>query len=62
MMYNGNLDIICGLPLEEVVLQQLDWNGLSAYKNANKISWKVCQNDSDVAGYVRNVDHFYQVC
>ncbi len=61
MLYNGNLDIICGLPLNEAMLQQLDWYGLSEYRTANKFSWKVTPNDSDVAGYVRNVHNFYQV-
>ncbi len=61
MIYNGNLDIICGLPLEEAVLQELDWLGLPAYKAANKFAWRVEQNDSDVAGYVRTVRNLYQV-
>ena len=61
MIYNGQLDMICGVSSEEAVLQVLDWYGLSEYLNANKFSWKVSPNDTEVAGYVRNVDNFYQV-
>ena len=61
MIYNGNLDIVCGLPPEEAMLQTLDWNGLPDYRAAQKQVWRVLPNDTDVAGYVRHVQRLYQV-
>ncbi|OQV21672.1 putative serine carboxypeptidase CPVL [Hypsibius exemplaris] len=61
LLYNGQLDIICGLPLTEAYLQNLDWSGKDAYKNASRSVWKVDESDDQVAGYVRQVDKFYQV-
>ena len=61
MIYNGQLDIICGLPLTEAYLQQLAWKNSEAYKKADRLVWKVTPNDTEVAGYVRIVGNFSQV-
>ncbi len=61
MLYNGNLDIICGLPLDEATLRQLEWDGQDEYKAAPRLVWKVSENDTDVAGYVRHARSLYQV-
>ncbi len=61
MIYNGNLDVVCGVPLEEATLQTLDWDGLPEYRSAQKQIWKVSPNDTEVAGYVRHVRNLYQV-
>lgn len=62
MLYNGQLDIIVANPLTEALLQTVDWRGLQAYKAAQRTVWKVNADDDEVAGYVRQVDNFYQVC
>ncbi|XP_055334686.1 probable serine carboxypeptidase CPVL [Paramacrobiotus metropolitanus] len=61
LIYNGQLDIICGLPLTENYINQMDWSGADAYKTAKKIIWKVDDTDKEVAGYVRQVNKFFQV-
>lgn len=62
MIYNGQLDIIIAVPLTEAWLQTVEWSGLPRYKTADRLIWKVNPSDSEVAGYVRQVDNFYQVC
>ena len=61
MVYNGALDIICGLPLAEAMLQSLEWAGSAEYFAAPKIQWKVNAADKEVAGYVRLARNLYQV-
>eukprot|EP00049_Salpingoeca_infusionum_P026922 m.28964 g.28964 ORF g.28964 m.28964 type:complete len:478 (-) comp9099_c0_seq1:189-1622(-) len=61
LIYNGQLDLIVGVPLTEAYLPTVEWSGQSDFKNANKTIWKVQQSDDEVAGYVRNVDQFTQV-
>ncbi|XP_071108886.1 probable serine carboxypeptidase CPVL isoform X2 [Haliotis cracherodii] len=61
LIYNGQLDIIIAVPLTEAWLQTVQWKGLEKYKKAPKLIWKVNPNDTDVAGYVRQVGNFYQV-
>lgn len=61
MVYNGALDIICGLPLAETMLQSLEWSGSAEYSVAPKIHWKVHPSDKEVAGYVRQARNLYQV-
>ena len=62
MIYNGQLDIIIAVPLTEVWLQTVQWKGLVDYKNAQRLIWKINPSDSEVAGWVRQVDNFFQVC
>ena len=61
MLYNGNLDIIVGVPLTESYLRVLDWPGQEAYLKAKRQIWKVHDTDVDVAGYVKEVGKFQQV-
>jgi vitellogenic carboxypeptidase-like protein len=61
MIYNGQLDIICGLPLTETYLAQLTWKNSDAYKTADRSIWKVHPSDTEVAGYVREAGDFLQV-
>ncbi|GAU99438.1 hypothetical protein RvY_10443 [Ramazzottius varieornatus] len=64
MLYNGQLDIICALPLTENFLSKLEWKRAEEYKKANKFVWKVQKDDVEAAGYVRMVGSsppFYQV-
>lgn len=61
MIYNGQLDIIIAVPLTEAWLQTVKWSGLERYKKADRLVWKVKDTDTEVAGYVRQVDNFYQV-
>jgi vitellogenic carboxypeptidase-like protein len=61
LMYSGQLDIIVAAPLTENFLQSVDWSKADQYKKADRFIWKVSEQDSDIAGYVRQVDQFYQV-
>lgn len=61
MLYNGQLDIIVGVPLTERFLQVLPWSKLQAYLNAERTVWKINSADTEVAGYIRQVDSFMQV-
>jgi vitellogenic carboxypeptidase-like protein len=61
LLYNGQLDIICGLPLTEAYVQKLNWSGAAAYNNASRTVWKVDEADEEVAGYVRQVNQFFQI-
>ncbi|XP_064401449.1 probable serine carboxypeptidase CPVL isoform X2 [Halichondria panicea] len=58
LLYNGQLDIIVGVPLTESMLQVLQWSGRDAYLKADRQVWKI---GDDVAGYVRTVNKFMQV-
>ena len=48
--------------LTERSLLTMDWKGSQAYRRAHKKVWKIFQSDNEVAGYVRRVDKFHQVC
>ncbi len=61
LLYNGNVDLICPLVATEGTLATLQWNSLPLYRSASKQSWKVNSTDSDVAGYVRQVENLIQV-
>lgn len=61
MMYTGQLDIIVAIPLTEAFLMTVPWTGLDRYKTADRMVWKINSSDKEVAGYVRQVDNFYQV-
>ncbi len=45
--------------MTERFLQVLEWSGQSKYLKANKTVWKI---GDDLAGYIRAVNNFYQVC
>lgn len=61
LIYNGQLDIIVAAPLTERSLMAMNWKGSQDYKKAERKVWKVLKSDPEVAGYVRQVDSFYQV-
>lgn len=62
MFYNGQLDIIIPVPMTEAFLLTVPWSGLQKYLAADRMIWKVNPSDREVAGYVRQVGNFYQVC
>ncbi|KAK7110316.1 probable serine carboxypeptidase CPVL [Littorina saxatilis] len=61
MIYNGQLDIIIAVPLTEAWLQTVQWTGLPDYLKAERQIWKINPSDTEVAGWVRQVQNFYQV-
>ncbi|KAI0226670.1 putative serine carboxypeptidase CPVL [Lamellibrachia satsuma] len=61
MLYTGQLDVIVALPLTEAMLQTVAWSGLDQYQHTKRKVWRVQPDDTEVAGYVRNVKSFYQV-
>ena len=61
LLYTGQLDVIVAVPLTELMLQRLDWQYADEFKRAERLVWRVAPNDTDVAGYVRQVHDFYQV-
>ncbi|XP_035689782.1 probable serine carboxypeptidase CPVL [Branchiostoma floridae] len=61
LMYNGQLDVIVAGPLTQAFLQRLQWSKLKQYQKADRTVWKINPSDTEVAGFVRQVDNFYQV-
>ncbi|XP_035688950.1 probable serine carboxypeptidase CPVL [Branchiostoma floridae] len=61
LIYNGQLDIIVGAPLTENFLWSLPWSRLEQYQTADRTVWKINPSDTEVAGFVKQVDNFYQV-
>lgn len=47
--------------LTERSLMTMKWKGSQKYKQAERKVWKIFKSDDEVAGYVRQVDDFYQV-
>jgi vitellogenic carboxypeptidase-like protein len=62
LIYNGQLDIIVAAALTERSLMAMDWKGSRAYRRARRKVWKIFKSDNEVAGYVRRVGKFHQVC
>ncbi|CAH7149667.1 Cpvl [Phodopus roborovskii] len=62
LLYNGQLDIIVAAVLTERSLMTMDWKGSQEYENTQRKVWKIFKSDNDVAGYVRQVNKFHQVC
>ena len=60
-MYNGQLDIIVGVPLTEAYLQVLSWSDHDQYLNTTKTVWRISPSDVEAAGYARTVGDFVQV-
>lgn len=50
LLYNGQLDLIVGVPLTETFLPTVQWSGQAAYAAANRTIWKVQPADVEVAG------------
>ncbi|XP_028325864.1 probable serine carboxypeptidase CPVL [Gouania willdenowi] len=61
LIYNGQLDVIVAAPLTERFLPTVNWTGAAEYKTAPRFYWKLQPTDTEVAGYVRQVQEFYQV-
>nr|XP_025728871.1 probable serine carboxypeptidase CPVL isoform X7 [Callorhinus ursinus] len=61
LIYNGQLDIIVAASLTERSLRAMKWKGSQKYKQAERKVWKIFKSDNEVAGYVRQVDDFYQM-
>ena len=61
LLYNGQLDVIVGAPLTERFLLVLNWDGAGAYAQADRHVWKIKSTDTEVAGFVRQVNDFTQV-
>ncbi|XP_036438855.1 probable serine carboxypeptidase CPVL [Colossoma macropomum] len=61
LIYSGQLDVIVAAPLTERFLPTVNWTGADAYKTAERFHWKVRPSDKEIAGYVRQVEEFYQV-
>ena len=59
LLYNGQFDLIVGGPLTERFLQSLVWSGQKDYLQVDRKIWRI---GDDVAGYVRQVGKFMQVC
>eukprot|EP01147_Barroeca_monosierra_P005272 gene5272-7051_t len=60
LIYNGQLDLIVGVPLTELYLPTIPWSGASEFAKADRVIWKVAKSDDEVAGYVRSVKEFRQ--
>ena len=50
-----------GGPLTERFLLVLNWDGAAAYGQADRHVWKIKSTDTEVAGFVRQVNDFTQV-
>ena len=50
-----------GGPLTERFLLALNWDGADAYRQADRHVWKIKSTDTEVAGFVRQVNDFTQV-
>uniref|UniRef100_A0A8C4TGZ3 Probable serine carboxypeptidase CPVL n=1 Tax=Erpetoichthys calabaricus TaxID=27687 RepID=A0A8C4TGZ3_ERPCA len=61
LLYSGQLDVIVAAPLTERFLPTVPWSKVEEYKKADRFYWKVNSEDTEVAGYVRQVGSFYQV-
>lgn len=61
LIYSGQLDVIVAAPLTERFLPTVNWSGVDEYKKTERFPWKVQPSDTEVAGYVRQVNEFFQV-
>ena len=61
MVYNGQLDIIVGVPLTERMCAQMKWSGHDQFYKADRVVWRITKDDPEVAGYVRTVRNLQQV-
>ena len=61
LLYNGQLDVLIAAPLTENFLLMLDWDGADAYAHADRHIWKIKSTDTEIAGFIRQVNNFSQV-
>ncbi|PRD31641.1 UNVERIFIED_CONTAM: serine carboxypeptidase CPVL [Trichonephila clavipes] len=60
LFYNGQLDLIVPYTLTGDLLENIEWKGSQAYKEADRKVWKLKDKD-DIAGYVHDVgDYFFR--
>lgn len=60
MIYNGQLDVICGTPLTEAYVPTLAWPGQAGWIASTKNIW-MSPVDGTVAGYVKAYANLVQV-
>jgi vitellogenic carboxypeptidase-like protein len=61
LIYSGQFDIILSAPACQDFLNSLQWQSSKQWQTANKLVWKVHQNDSAPAGYVQQYNDFHYV-
>ena len=61
LLYNGQLDVLIAAPLTENFLLMLDWDGADAYAHAKRHIWKIKSMDTEIAGFIRQVNNLSQV-
>lgn len=61
LIYNGQNDIILNGPACENFLQQLEWTGAAAWRDADRQVWKINPTDSRPAGYAKQSGSFSYV-
>jgi len=61
LIYSGQLDVIIGAALTEAFLPIVPWSGQAAYKAVSKAVWRLNPQDTEVAGYARQVGNFTQL-
>ncbi|GAB6021027.1 hypothetical protein CHUAL_003664 [Chamberlinius hualienensis] len=61
LLYNGQVDVICAYYLTVNMINSLNWNGAADYRNASRGIWKVDAADNEIAGYVKNVNNFWEI-
>ncbi|GFY71476.1 probable serine carboxypeptidase CPVL [Trichonephila inaurata madagascariensis] len=60
LFYNGQLDLIVPYTLTGDLLENIEWKGSQAYKEADRKVWKL-KDKEDIAGYVHEVgDYFFR--
>ncbi|KAJ8687303.1 hypothetical protein QAD02_023097 [Eretmocerus hayati] len=58
LIYNGQLDIICGYPMTVNYLRNLKWSGAENYKTVERKQWWV---GDELAGYSKSVGNLTEV-
>eukprot|EP00928_Gymnodinium_smaydae_P040797 TRINITY_DN27634_c0_g1_i1.p1 TRINITY_DN27634_c0_g1~~TRINITY_DN27634_c0_g1_i1.p1 ORF type:complete len:244 (+),score=30.44 TRINITY_DN27634_c0_g1_i1:185-916(+) len=61
LVYSGQLDIIIASALTERFLPYLEWPGRAAFAAAQKKIWRIRPSDTEVAGFVHEIDGFQRV-
>ncbi|GAB6021025.1 hypothetical protein CHUAL_003662 [Chamberlinius hualienensis] len=61
LLYNGQLDFICAYYLTINMIDSLHWKGAADYRNAKRHIWRVDPGDKQIAGYVKNVNNFWEI-
>ncbi|GAB6021026.1 hypothetical protein CHUAL_003663 [Chamberlinius hualienensis] len=61
LLYNGQLDVVCAYYLTINMVDSLRWKGAAKYRNAKRHIWRVDPADKQIAGYVKNVDNFWEI-